>query len=92
MYDNKIYDRKTIDREIGMKIYFLSTSGLNEACNLHIHNSVHFALQYENIFVLNRIAFKWNFFFELFSHFFLPYYFYYECITWPWIAHSTIIL
>lgn len=40
MHDNKIYDRKTIDREIGMKIYFLSTSGLNGACNLHVYNIV----------------------------------------------------
>lgn len=42
LYDNKIYDSKTIDREIGIKIYFLSTSGLNE--NMHLHS-----LQHRNI-------------------------------------------
>lgn len=42
LHDNKIYDSKTIDREIGIKIYFLSTSGLNE--NMHLHS-----LQHRNI-------------------------------------------
>ena len=38
LHDNKIYDNsKTIDREIGIKIYFLSTSGLNENMHLHTH-------------------------------------------------------